>query len=120
MSHEHQVDARDQSSLAALLTEKQMAISQLCESGPVRLESRSDGRAELRCQNDILWLLQLDHAPIQLHTSGSNNRLLWNIHSGEWAGLPGRAFWMWSVLAVLYLFYSGLRDWLIKVRQRNR
>ncbi len=91
----------------------------LCEGHPQTLEAVSNSSAKLRCHNGNRWSLDSVVREQSSDKNIGNEMLLWNIHSGEWAGLPGRAFWMWVVLGVLYLVYSGLRDWLKAQRRRK-
>ncbi len=89
-----------------------------CANRPSELIASVIG-ATLCCANGDKWLFSSEAGELTVEQSSGNQALLWNIHSGEWAGLSGRAFWMWSVLGVLYLVYSGLRDWYQKVRRSN-
>lgn len=86
-----------------------------CANGASELVATTSG-ATLVCANSDTWLFEIKAGELSVQQLSGNQTLLWSIHSGEWAGLPGRAFWMWSVLGVLYLIYSGLRDWYQKVR----
>lgn len=116
MSNENSFDAGGQGSLKKVLTNREADINTLCQQRPAQLRLNLDNTAQLRCLDGSLWLLQSDQAVAPLQHESSQDTLVWELHSGEWAGLPGRAFWMWSVLAVLYLFFSGIRDWVVKVR----
>jgi len=86
-----------------------------CADTPSELTASGSG-ATLVCNNGERWSFETIAGELVMHQSNGNSVLLWKLHSGEWAGLPGRVFWMWSVLGVLYLMYSGLRDWYQKTR----
>jgi len=83
-----------------------------CGKLPERFTARIDSY-QLQCGSTATFTLdrfnpaQLQASPIEQ----GRHTLLWYLHSGEWAGLPGRAIWMWSVFAVAYLLYSGIGAW---------
>jgi len=87
-----------------------------CAETPSELIATGSG-ATLLCNNGERWSFETIAGELVVRQSNGNPALLWKLHSGEWAGLPGRVFWMWSVLGVLYLMYSGLRDWYQKTRR---
>lgn len=91
-------------------------IIKTCINSPSEIIASVTG-VTLSCNNGDRWLFESIAGELAIPQSSGNQALLWNIHSGEWAGLPGRAFWMWSVLGVLYLMYSGLGDWYQSVRR---
>jgi len=78
-----------------------------CAETPSELIATGSG-ATLLCNNGERWSFETIAGELVVRQSNGTPALLWKLHSGEWAGLPGRVFWMWSVLGVLYLM-TGIR-----------
>lgn len=90
----------------------------VCTKRPVSLTATDDGPV-LRCGNGSVFSLVSADSTQEWQPDIAGGNVLWNLHSGEWAGLLGRGIWMWSVLAVLYLLYSGVRDWWRRINKKN-
>jgi len=110
ISHRHALVTQSNSISLNSLNEMTNQLPIACAELPVSITASAKG-LRLRCPDRLdfnLYPSAESETPVAV---GDGGRLLWNLHSGEWAGLPGRGIWMWSVLAVLYLLYSGIRDW---------